>query len=308
MLDMTSKKNTGSNTVDITKRASLVALNISQWTARRAAEEITQEVATRHGAKTRMLSNSKYLIDRTALEPITKAVSAARADHYELTLPWLADGYNVLSADLYQDYTARMRNHEAAFTAAVRTLQQQYPDLVNQARRDLGDLFRPSDYPADITAKFAFGTSFLPMPAAGDFRTELNAADVAKIRADIERTMSDYNRQAVRAVAERINDAVGKMAETLRKDRTTKDGGTAPPIFRDTLVSNVRDLVALIPALNITGDPEITKIADLMSAALCVHDPDILRTSEVARDQTATAAEQILEQVNAQLLHVSDYI
>jgi hypothetical protein len=87
------------------------------------------------------------------------------------------------------------------------------------------------------------------------------------------------------------------MADRLRKYVVTENG--VQNAFRDSLVGNVRELVDLLPALNITGDPVLTDITKRMRESLTVYDGDTLRASAAARIETAKAADDILATVSA---------
>jgi Zn finger protein HypA/HybF involved in hydrogenase expression len=68
--------------------------------------------------------------------------------------------------------------------------------------------------------------------------------------------------------------------------------------FHDTLVSNVQDMIALVPKLNLTNDPEITRISVEMSALTKVS-PDTLRSSVEVRAATAAKAAAIAKSMAA---------
>ena len=70
----------------------------------------------------------------------------------------------------------------------------------------------------------------------------------------------------------------------------TEEGVQHP--FRDTIVTNLVKLVDVLPKLNVTGDPELERLADQVRASLLV-DPQELRKSESVRTETAKAANRI---------------
>ena len=60
-----------------------------------------------------------------------------------------------------------------------------------------------------------------------------------------------------------------------------------------TLVSNVVDLVDLLPQLNIVGDPNLNALTDQVNKQLCQNSAESLRNSPVTRQQTADSAAAI---------------
>ena len=288
------------NTNVLSSRAMLARVSISQWSARKTDKRITREVITAHNATDDAGRWSKTLVAKNALESIAKAADSARATHTTLTLPWTDNGMRILPAAGYIVYTNRMREHRETFESAVTAFCAAYPSFVEQARRDLNGTFDAADYPepGEIIARFGFATRIFPVPDASDFRVDLGDADAAAIRADIEQASHEALAGAMRDAWERIAEAVGRMVERLNGYKPSKGkGDKASNTFRDSLVGNVRDLVALLPVLNLTNDPRLADVAARMERDLCQHDADDLREDDNARASTARAAQAILDDV-----------
>lgn len=281
---------------DISTRAMLVTLNISTWSGRKADKQIKNEAATKHNANADMIAASKYLIDRAVLKPVNERASAARQDHYKLTLPWQQSGSNILSSAGYFEYARIMREHDQEFFKAVDQVVREYHRAQQRAEQQLGSLYDPADYPADIRSKYAFSFDVAPLPVANDFRVDLGNAELARVKSEIERSTKNALDQAMKSAWQRVFDVVSHMKERLALYSPSQPG-TAP--FRDSLVENISELLALLPALNITGDQALENIAKQMKSDLTVFSPDQLRTDDAARDQTLDRAKQILDQVSA---------
>ncbi|MGI9498819.1 MAG: hypothetical protein ACR2P3_02175, partial [Geminicoccaceae bacterium] len=124
------------------ENAMLVHLKIEQWTATRNDKRVVEEVAEKHRTNGRNIGNfNKKLIDRDALQRLSKTINAARDDHRELTLPFDDDGYRLLPAVGYEGYCDTMRRHRARFDRERRSFVAAYPGLVHDARSQLGSLF-----------------------------------------------------------------------------------------------------------------------------------------------------------------------
>ena len=272
---------------ELQDKAMLVKLSISQWTAKKLDKKVTAEVARNYGTDEDRGRYNKVLIAKGELDKITKAVSAARAFHYANTLPWGDDGSRILPSANYLAYAQAMAKLRNDFDLAVETFVANYPDLVDQARRELNGLFRVEDYPSysRIKAKFSFQVGIDPIPSAADFRVQLQDADVERIRQDIQTRAEAAQQDAVQDLWNRLHDVVSRMAERL---------GTPYAIFRDSLVGNVSELCDLLPRLNLTGDPQLETMRREVADKLTKHDPQTLRDNQYARKDTAKAAEDIL--------------
>ena len=67
---------------------------------------------------------------------------------------------------------------------------------------------------------------------------------------------------------------------------------------RDSVVTNLVKLVDVLPKLNVTGDPELERLASQVRASLLV-DPQELRKSESIRSETAKNAAAIASRMAA---------
>lgn len=286
----------------LNERAMLASLNIRQWSARKHDKRITREVADREHAAADSGRYNKRLLPKNALAAVQAAASALRAEHYKRTLPWSDEGARILSTTGYFDYTQALTALRADFDRATEAFIDAYDDLRDEAQRTLGNLFNVEDYPlrSDIASKFGVETHMLPLPDQNDFRAKLPEDQAADIRADIERQVKESLRQGQLDIFKRATDvlthASTKLSEYKPATRTSKAEG----IFRDTLITNIRELAALIPSLNVTNDPQISELcADL--TALASFEPDILRVSDTQRTSAKDKADAILAKIDGVL-------
>lgn len=282
--------------VSLTDKAMLGRLTITQWTARKHDKKVSQEVADNHGASLDSGRYNKVLVSKAALATLQSAANAARTFHYENTLPWATDGARILPAANFFAYSERMRALRAEFDAQVRTFTAGYPDFVADARTRLNGLFNAADYPSvrEIERRFSFDVEILPMPDAGDFRVTLGDDEAARIRADIQARCDAAVAGAVRDLWTRVHDAVKHMAERLRSYTVDDATGKVSNPFRDSLVTNLRELADLLPRLNVTGDPDLDRMRERLCRELAPHDPATLRDNGAVREQVAKSAEDIL--------------
>lgn len=280
--------------MNIQDRAMLISLSIKSWTATKHDKNASREVANTHHSDVTMGRYNKQLVCKDAMERLKKIQGAARTEHYRRTLPWAEDGSRILSSAGYFDYSQAMRKFNDEWTDAVREFVTDYPRFVNEARSRLNGLFRESEYPApfSIESKFSFGYNVFPMPSGDDFRVELGDAETARIQAEIQANVDATLEQAMSDVWDRMKDAVTRMVERLRAYAPSVHG-TANP-FRDSLVENIRDLVNLIPSLNITSDRRISEFSARLENELLQYNAQTLRDNQYAREETASRAENIL--------------
>jgi len=277
-------------------RTMLASLNIKQWGARRTDRKATRDVISAAGAASNAGRFNKWLIDPKALAGVQAAVSAARQEHAEYTLPWCNDGTRILPADAFLIYSEKMQRHRESFESEVALFLDGYQSLANDAQRHLGSLFDRRDYPgvAELRRRFAWSVDILPMPDASDFRVELGDSHVAAIKARIEQSTQDALSVAMGDTWTRLHGVVSKMVERLGSYKPAASGEKAQGIFRDSLVDNIRELVEVLPLLNIAGDANLSAMIDRARAELCEHSAGELRDDSAARNEVAEAAESIM--------------
>lgn len=267
-------------------KSTLVRLNVSQWTARRFDKAASLEVERAHNATNAGRFN-KMLIDKAHLDPIESVASAMRAKHYKMTLPWQDDGTRLLPNALFMEYSNAMAQLRRSFEAEVQTFCQRYPELVQAARQRLGSMYRPEDYPVDVQGRFSVQIQFTPVPRMDDFRVDGEAELENKIRTEVTASVTEALQTRQREIMDDCWRRIYEAVERVR-DRCS----SAKPVIHDTLMGNISELVELLPALNISGDPKLTEATDHLRSL--VVPTTRLRTSAVMRRTTAEAADDIL--------------
>lgn len=284
----------------LNEKALLVDLSISHWTARKYDKKISKEIAQSHGADGIADDVGRYnkiLIAKSAISQVTRTVSRARADHTYYTMPWIDGSFRIVPARLFLDYTAKMGEHKAAFWSAVDTFEAAYPELMREAEKRLNGMFDANDYPhpAAIRERFAFEIDTMPVPNVADFRVSLSDDVAEELRREIEQRATQRYEQATRDVWERIRDAVKHIRDRMR-DFDPDAGGK----LHDSVIGNLRDLVSILPALNIADDPELENMRRELERSLCKKEIASLKGDARGREQTRKAADRLLGVLAAQ--------
>ena len=279
----------------LSNRAMLVQLSVGQWTARKLDRKVTADVATRNGAKSGAGNYNKVLIARGNLAAIGAVVSQAREDHAFMSLPWLQDGTRIMPVDAFNRYRAVMQKHRETFEREVNEFCASYPEYVEQAKETLGALYNPADYPKveDIRRRFHWSVTVLPLPDASDFRVDLDAATVAELQAGMAQDVQNAMDSAMGNAFERLHKVTRNMADKLAAYDPSKGKQGNP--FRDSLVQNVRDLLDVLPSLNITGDARLAQAIEDTRSKLTAHDAQDLREDDTLRADVAKAADAIAD-------------
>ena len=284
----------------LSERAMLVDLDAGRWGARVKDTEAAREIAQSRGGDDEYYGAFRRLMPKDALKPYDNAVGRLERIHNWLTLPWKR-GSRILASAGYAPYRKQTAEAIAAVEDEAENFLAKYQAHIDAAARGQGSAFDRSAYPsvAKLRERLKVRIEYSNVPDAGDFRVtwpqEWMAQETDRITAQMEATAEERVRGTLRDVAKRIEERVGHMAAKLTAYRVTEDG--VENGFRDSLVDNVRELVEILPALNVAADPQIDAITERMRAELLRFSPDTLRQSEAARAKVAAAADAIVAQM-----------
>ena len=239
----------------ITERAMLAAVHISIWTAVKHDRKVSRDVAHQHGAREGAGRYNKQLLrGAEKLEALRTLAGQIRQHFYKITLPWSDEGYRLLPAHFYFELTTQMREFERAFSQSVEEFLEVYPSYIEQVRPELSGLFREEDYPSaeKLRAKFGVKLEVLPIPSGDDFRVTLSEEEQARVAREIDESVRQSLNRGTRDLWARLTDVVAHMVDKLNDPESR---------FHASLLTNVFDLVDLLPRLNVNQDEELNRFA-----------------------------------------------
>ena len=276
--------------MNLSDRALLVQLSISQWTARKHDKRVTQQVISMNYASNDAGRFNKMLLPANDYLDMVHAKSAAiRQDFYTNTLPWGMEGTQLLPSANYLNFMTKFRTAKAEWERIVADFVHHYAPLKLQAKRALGDMYLDSDYPdeAHIRSKFKMDMAVFPVPST-DFRTELSSDELTRLQDDVSSRLKQAQAVATRDVWERLFARVEHIARQLSNPKGR---------IHDSLIDHARELCNLLPRLNINDDPNLETMRQEVEAKLASQHPDSLRANLTLRQDTAEQAQDIMDKM-----------
>ena len=276
----------------ITEKAMLAAVHISVWTAVKHDRKVSREVADQHGAHQGAGRYNKQLLHGAQkLEELRTLAGQIRQFLYKVTLPWSDEGFRLLPANFYFDLMARMREFEASFDGAVDGFLRVYPEYIEQVKPELNGLFREEDYPSPekLRTKFGVKLEVLPIPTGSDFRVEMSAEEQARVAREIDANVRESLMRGTEDLWRRLREVVAHMVERLNDPESR---------FHGSLVTNVLDLVELLPRLNVNGDAYLNRFAEQVKERLCNYSAQELKKHDLLRVTTAADAANIVAEMD----------
>lgn len=295
------------------EKAVITDVHIRHWTGRKLDRRITDEVNQQHNAEADAGRYNKLLIPREAFSEVFSIITAARTKHAVMTMPWSDKGWRLLPLTLYSDFASEFRKFRIEFDEAADRFTKTYPNYVGAAKKRLNGMFNEDDYPAHsrVRTMFSFNWQVIPCPDAGDFRTDISKEQLEDMRNNLQENMQSAFVNATQEPIRRIINVVEKMAAKLKEYKpaavkTVKDGADKKKIkvraentFRDSLVTNIQELLPLLEAFNLNDDKKLKALVERTQKELCYHEADVLREDKDVRAQVQKSAEEILKQASA---------
>lgn len=168
-----------------------------------------------------------------------------------------------------EDYEAAMEELRETFLRQRREFVGKYDEMLDEARKRLGTLFHADEYPDPqrLGLSFRFGWVYKPIPRSEDVTVPMTQERLDQLRESIEANVQQAVAGAVEDLYRRLHEVVGHVADRL----TVDDKGDAL-VFRNGLIDNVREVVELMPKLNVTNDKRLIAVAKEVEKRLLVID------------------------------------
>lgn len=276
--------------MSIVNECLVVNLQLGIWTGQRLDKEASRKVTEEANADSDAARVNKHLIPKESMKPIVTAANSIRTHFYSNTLPWKDNGDRVISRAAFFRFIEEHERLVGSFQNEVQKFGDEgYPSAVEKAGFRMGDLHNPDDYPspAEVKRRFYVNLDIDPVTEAADFRVQMDAKQTEAIKASMERAMNERVGRAMASVWERLGDVLGNFAE-----RTKTGSG-----IRVELVENLREIVNILPELNITNDPQLEVIRRQIEAKLTGYEASELRQDDTARSVAARDAQKIMDQM-----------
>lgn len=276
------------NFTGINRRAMLVGLHISTWSARKFDRKVSDKVTSESRAdKDAGRFNKHLLAGSEAHKRVMDAAQRARELHYRETLPWADEGQRLLPTANYFPYMEKMRKAQATFDAAVADFVAEYPAIKAQAPVKLGALYNEHEFPTfkDLPSKFSWDIAVMPVPGGNDVRLDLPADQIEAIEASVNARVEQAAKDAMADAWKRLQDAV----ERIRK--ASGENG----VVRSTLIENAEMVCDTLQRLNLAQDAHLEEMRQRVRRELTSIAVEDLRGDERLRADTERRANDILD-------------
>jgi len=304
-LSLEALKNQKAIIGNIAEKAMIIGYKFSRWGATKASKRAADIVCSNmHVTKPNLARVRHDLIENEAFLEIDSAIRVARDYIWANTSPWLDDGTRIFKAEKVFEIASALNEYRTNFNYAVdRFINDKYPVFRESIREYKGDLFDSNDYPSPQNLKKKFGFEIY-----GPFRVPIEKESkqqwiIQYSQQELDWLQNQANESVARALGSVHNDIikrvvkrVAEMPDKLRKYHVDEEG-KAHHAFKNSVITNLVDVLDLAKELNVTDSAELNTIIDEIRHELCEHTGEQLKDDEQLRTDVAKRAEEILKQM-----------
>ena len=267
-------------------RTTMAAVRLSfTWfgTRKTLTPEQKAQAAESFGAEGQFLSAGKKLIDtrHPAFKAVTQVRSRAVGLWKAISLPYPEPGLRLLRQDQVERFDNLMTELNHDLDEAVTALQEEYSAIKSAARKRLGALYSPADYPASLEGLFAMDWDF-PSVEPPDYLRRLNPELYEQEARRVAARFDEAVQLAETAFTAELVELVSHLCERLSGDRDGK-----PKVFRDSAVENLREFFERFRNLNVGSNEELERLVDQAQQVVCGLKPQQLREDVRSRQRVA---------------------
>jgi hypothetical protein len=274
----------------LNQKAIIIHLSMSQWYGYAKDRTVTNEVSTIKHASSNVGNWSTYLVPKSSLLPVRQGFLELERTFKKWTLPWTDGAYRILASKSLFKFREDIHKAGKKVITAYENFIKEYPKIIAspENKKRLGDLAHSIQFPTidELRNRFGYRLEYLPVPDKNDFRADVNEEEVEMIKNEIEQTVNNTYSAAMSDIWNRLNNMVGKVVDTLKDD---------DKVFRDSLITNIKDFCDFIPNINLIGDERLEEMRRETVTKLALLQPSNLRNDKQERKQAVKKAKELLK-------------
>jgi len=143
-----------------------------------------------------------------------------------------------------------------------------------------------------LRKKFGVKLEVLPIPSGADFRVQMSAEEQARVSREIDANVRESLMRGTEDLWKRLREVVAHMVDRLNEPESR---------FHGSLVTNVLDLVEILPRLNVNGDTDLNRFAEQVKERLCNYSAQDLKKHDLLRVTAAADAANIVAEMDGLL-------
>lgn len=231
-------------------------LSFDGWpgTAAAVKREKKKVMAEAVGAKKISASVPKFDTKHPAYKRLTELKGKIRSAWESTTLDWVEDGVRLIRQDRVEAFNVKMAGLMAELNEARDAFAEVYPDLIEHAMADNGELFDRSTYLPSFDGQYTFSVEY-PTLTPPDWLQGMNPALYAEQSARIAARFDT----AVTMAEDMFVEEMFKMVDFLQTKLMGLDDGSEKRLHH-TAIDNLKDFFQRFKSLNLHSSAELDRV------------------------------------------------
>jgi hypothetical protein len=281
------------------RTAAAVRVSLHWWGVHRSlSPQQKEEVGLAYAADARLLTAGKRLVN-TRHENFRRLTALrTRLGNYwrGLTLPYTEPGVRLIRQCDIEPFVHALEGFRDELAQAEAALAAAYDAIKEDARRRLGRLYDPADYPTEVRGLFAVEWDF-PSVEPPAYLMRLSPDLYRQEQERVARRFEEAVRLAEQAFAEEFARLVAHLAERL-----AEGPGGERKVFRDSAVTNLAEFFGRFRELNVGSSAELDALVEQAQGLVRGVSPQALRTDQGLRGQVAGELARVQAQLDGMLV------
>jgi hypothetical protein len=265
--------------------AAAVRVHFTWWGVHRTlTARQKEEVGVSYDADTRFLTAGKKLVD-TRHEAFRRLTSLrTRVGHYwrGLTLPYVEAGLRLIRQNDIEPFVHTLTGFREELSQAEADLNAVYEDIKDDARRRLGRLYNPSDYPPEVRGLFGLDWDF-PSVEPPSYLLRIAPEVYEQEQERITRRFE----QAVELAEQAFLSELARLVSHLT-ERLSSGSENERKVFRDSAVTNLTEFFERFRHLNVRSNAQLDELVEQAQRIIQGVGAQQLRDNESLRQHVAT--------------------
>ena len=282
-----------------------VAFKSHKFGVRRKLDQATRvQAAAPFGAEPDCLVASKCLLD-TRSEPyraVVDVITRARRYWKSMTVFFPVKGVRLIRRDLMESFDVCMKQFAEELKTATDGLRDEYKAMKQQARKDLGQLYNPSDYPdvETLLEEFAISWSY-PSVDPPNFLQKLNPKLYEQEQARVAARFQEAMAAAEQALAAEMQELVGHLVDRLG----TNESGSRKKLSEKAM-SGLAEFVQRFNQFSVHTSPELDGLVKQIQQISQGVDVKAINANGDAQQHLFSTMQTLKDQIDTLLVDAPD--
>ncbi len=276
------------------RTAAAVRVMLHWWGVHRAlSPQQKEEFGSVASADSRFLTAGKKLIDvrHEAFRRLTAIKTRIGSYWRGATLPYVEPGVRLIRQSDIPAFVHALGGFRDELTRAEADLNAAYEEVQADARRRLGRLYNPADYPPEVRGLFGVEWDFPSVEPPG-YLMRVAPEVYEEERQRVAARFDEAVRLAEQAFAAEFARLLSHLAERLGTD-----GQGQRKVFRDSAVNNLTEFFGRFERLNVRSSPELDELVAQAQRLVRGLTPQELRDRDGLRRHVAAEMGRVRAQL-----------